>query len=202
MPQKATLTKYFPSEKTRYVEGDDLGINLTMAKALGGSGDKGRTNPEELFAAGYGACFQSSMNAVAPSVILSLESEAKQQGQPYARTGQSDRAGLDSIEGGSNSSKSGSNPAGKATTGDGNSKKGRTYPKMPGDPEDSIVDTTVHLVGDMEKLDMGIRVDMKVGVRGLPREATEKIVKKALQVCPYSRAIRGNVTTNVEVVEL
>jgi organic hydroperoxide reductase OsmC/OhrA len=24
-----------------------------MAKALGGAGDKGKTNPEELFAAGY-----------------------------------------------------------------------------------------------------------------------------------------------------
>ena len=27
-----------------------------MAKALGGAGDAGKTNPEELFAAGYGAC--------------------------------------------------------------------------------------------------------------------------------------------------
>jgi organic hydroperoxide reductase OsmC/OhrA len=25
-----------------------------MAKALGGKGDEGKTNPEELFAAGYG----------------------------------------------------------------------------------------------------------------------------------------------------
>jgi len=189
-----------------------------MAKALGGSGDKGKTNPEELFAAGYGACFQSAMNAVAPSVISSLESEAKQQGRTSTtgKTGQSDRAGLDSIEGDSSSSgggggggggdKSGSDQAGKAVTtgaeGTGDSKTSRTKPKMPGDPEDSIVDTTVHLVGDMKKLDMGIRVDMKVGVRGLPRETTEKIVKKALEICPYSRAIKGNVTTNLEVVEL
>lgn len=36
----------------------DLQVDLTMAKALGGPGDKGKTNPEELFAAGYGACFQ------------------------------------------------------------------------------------------------------------------------------------------------
>lgn len=44
--------------RTGHVEGDDLTVDLTMAKALGGPGDKGKTNPEELFAAGYGACFQ------------------------------------------------------------------------------------------------------------------------------------------------
>jgi organic hydroperoxide reductase OsmC/OhrA len=90
--------------RTGYVEGDDLNVELTMAKALGGSGDKGKTNPEELFAAGYGACFQSAMNASAMSMKI----------------------------------------------------------QMPGKKEDSIVETTVHLVGDMKKLDMGIRVDMKV----------------------------------------
>ena len=127
-----------------YVEGDDLRVGLTMAKALGGEGDRGKTNPEELFAAGYGACFQSAMNAAAASM--------------------------------------------KA--------------KMPTDPEDSIVETTVHLVGDMKKLDMGIRVDMKVGIRGLAKDQIEKIVEKAKEVCPYSRATRGNVTTNVEVVQM
>ena len=44
--------------RTGHVEGDDLVCDLTMAKAVGGPGDKGKTNPEELFAAGYGACFQ------------------------------------------------------------------------------------------------------------------------------------------------
>ncbi|KAK5633326.1 hypothetical protein RRF57_009040 [Xylaria bambusicola] len=127
-----------------HVEGDDLRIDLTMAKALGGEGDKGKTNPEELFAAGYGACFQSAMNAAAASM--------------------------------------------KA--------------KMPTDPEDSIVDTTVHLVGDMKKLDMGIRVDMKVGIRDLEKDQIEEIVEKAKEICPYSRATRGNVTTNVEVVQM
>ena len=48
-----------------HVDGDDLKVDLTMAKALGGPGDAGKTNPEELFAAGYGACFQSAMNASA-----------------------------------------------------------------------------------------------------------------------------------------
>ena len=48
--------------RTGHVEGDDLNVDLTMAKALGGEGDEGKTNPEELFAAGYGACFQSAVS--------------------------------------------------------------------------------------------------------------------------------------------
>lgn len=129
--------------RTGHVEGDDLKLDLTMAKSLGGTGDKGKTNPEELFAAGFGACFQSAMNASAASLGI----------------------------------------------------------KMPSKKEDSIVDSTVHLVGDMKKLDMGIRVDMKVMVKGLERSEVEKVVKKAEEVCPYSRATRGNVDTNVEIVE-
>ncbi|KAI1175229.1 OsmC-like protein [Nemania sp. FL0916] len=128
--------------RTGHVEGENLKLDLTMAKALGGAGDKGKTNPEELFAAGYGACFQSAMNAVAPSIGV----------------------------------------------------------KMPTAREDSIVTTTVHLVGDMKKLDMGIRVDMKVNIRGVEKETARKIVERAKEVCSYSRATRGNVTTNVEVI--
>ncbi|PNP60715.1 hypothetical protein FNYG_14558 [Fusarium nygamai] len=37
---------------------------------------------------------------------------------------------------------------------------------MPTSPEDSIVKATVHLVGDMKKLDLSLKVDMKVMVRG------------------------------------
>ena len=37
-----------------HVDGENLKVDLTMAKALGGKGDAGKTNPEELFAAGYG----------------------------------------------------------------------------------------------------------------------------------------------------
>ncbi|GKT53920.1 organic hydroperoxide resistance protein [Colletotrichum tofieldiae] len=129
--------------RTGHVQGDDLVVDLTMAKALGGPGDKGKTNPEELFAAGYGACFQSAMNASASSMKI----------------------------------------------------------RMPKKPEDSVVETTVHLVGDMKGLDMGLRVDMKVRVKGLSNEEVQKVVDKAKEVCPYSRATKGNVTTNVEVVK-
>lgn len=130
--------------RTGHIEGDDLHLDLTMAKALGGPGDAGKTNPEELFAAGYGACFQSAMNASAMSMKIG----------------------------------------------------------MPKNKEDSIVETTVHLVGDMKALDMGIRVSMKVKIKGLERSEVEKVVDKAKEVCPYSRATRGNVHTEIEIVDV
>lgn len=129
--------------RTGHVQGENLNVELTMAKALGGPGDRGKTNPEELFAAGYGACFQSAMNAAAAGMGI----------------------------------------------------------KMPSRQEDSVVESTVHLVGDMKALDMGLRVNMVVKVKGLGREDLEKVVRKAEEVCPYSRATRGNVETNIKVVD-
>lgn len=41
-----------------------LDLQLAMPKALGGSGAAG-TNPEQLFAAGYAACFDSALHFVA-----------------------------------------------------------------------------------------------------------------------------------------
>ncbi|MCA1021104.1 organic hydroperoxide resistance protein [Halobacillus litoralis] len=42
-----------------------LNLDLSMPKALGGSGKEGATNPEQLFAAGYSACFDSALQLVA-----------------------------------------------------------------------------------------------------------------------------------------
>src|SRR6266404_5094520 len=42
----------------------DLQVDLSRPKELGGGGGAG-TNPEQLFAAGYSACFISSMQFVA-----------------------------------------------------------------------------------------------------------------------------------------
>jgi Ohr subfamily peroxiredoxin len=112
-----------------------------MAKALGGPGDEGKTNPEELFAAGYGACFQSAMNVAAPWLGV----------------------------------------------------------KMPSAPEDSIVESTVHLVGSMREADMGLRVELLVKVKGIEREKLQAVVWKARQICPYSRATKDNVHTTIKV---
>lgn len=40
-----------------------LEVDLSVPKAIGGAGGDG-TNPEQLFAAGYAACFQSALGAV------------------------------------------------------------------------------------------------------------------------------------------
>ena len=115
-----------------------------MAKALGGTGDKGKTNPEELFAAGYGACFQAAMNASAAKLGV----------------------------------------------------------RMPTKVEDSVVKATVHLVGDMKALDMGLKVDLDVRVKGLSQEDFDKVVEMAKEVCPYSRATKGNVSTTVKATKV
>ncbi|KAJ5042007.1 OsmC/Ohr family [Bipolaris maydis] len=126
--------------RTGHVDGENLKVELTMAKALVALATKGKTNPEELFAAGYGACFQSAMNASAASLGI----------------------------------------------------------KMPTTPEDSIVESTVELVGSMKDLDLGLRVNLLVKVRGLSEQELEKVVNKAREVCPYSRATQGNVHTTIK----
>lgn len=51
-----------------------LKLSLSTPKALGGAGGEG-TNPEQLFAAGYSACFIGAMKAVAGSQKLSLPAD-------------------------------------------------------------------------------------------------------------------------------
>jgi Ohr subfamily peroxiredoxin len=52
--------------RTGQVRSDDglIEMSLAMPTALGGPGGKG-TNPEQLFAAGYSACFESALLLVA-----------------------------------------------------------------------------------------------------------------------------------------
>jgi Ohr subfamily peroxiredoxin len=42
-----------------------LDIPLSVPKELGGAGKPGHSNPEQLFAAGYSACFESAVRYVA-----------------------------------------------------------------------------------------------------------------------------------------
>jgi lipoyl-dependent peroxiredoxin len=58
-----TATATSEGRDTRAVTDDGkLDVQLAPPKELGGSGDG--TNPEQLFAAGYAACFASSLQAV------------------------------------------------------------------------------------------------------------------------------------------
>ncbi|MFT8210496.1 MAG: organic hydroperoxide resistance protein [Symbiopectobacterium sp.] len=52
--------------------GGDLNIKLDTPKAMGGTG----TNPEQLFAAGYSACFLAALAFVANSEKITIPPEA------------------------------------------------------------------------------------------------------------------------------
>lgn len=55
---------------------EQLNVKLSTPKALGGAGGDG-TNPEQLFAAGYAACFIGAMKFVAGQEKIRLPSEPK-----------------------------------------------------------------------------------------------------------------------------
>ena len=52
----------------------NLAVTLTMPKELGGDGAPG-TNPEQLFAAGYSACFLGALKFVAGQAKVALPAE-------------------------------------------------------------------------------------------------------------------------------
>lgn len=110
-----------------------LDLSLTLPKELGGPGGD-HTNPEQLFAAGYSACFHSALKRIAGQQGLDVEGSAI-----TARVG----LGLD----------------------------------------DQGFGLAVTLVGQLPTLDAS---------------AAEKLMHDAHQVCPYSRATRGNVEVQLE----
>jgi len=57
-----------------------LDVKLTTPKELGGAGGEG-TNPEQLFAAGYSACFLGAMKFVAAQQKLTLPADTQVTGQ-------------------------------------------------------------------------------------------------------------------------
>ncbi|NLP51552.1 organic hydroperoxide resistance protein [Bacillus sp. RO1] len=115
-------------------EDGTLNIDLAMPKSLGGTGKEGATNPEQLFAAGYSACFDSALNLVARQARQKIESEV-----------------IAEVS------------IGKDT--DGGFK---------------------------------LAVVLNVSISGVTQEEAEKLVKQAHEVCPYSKATRGNI--EVELV--
>ena len=95
------------------------------------------TNPEQLFAAGYAACFIGAMKAVAGMQKITL-------------------------------------------------------------PADLAIDSAVDLgkVGQA----YGIAATLNVSLPGMDREAAQKLVDAAHQVCPYSNATRGNIDVTINLV--
>jgi lipoyl-dependent peroxiredoxin len=56
-----------------------LDVKLTTPKELGGAGGRG-TNPEQLFAAGYSACFLGALKFVAARDKIAIPAEASIEG--------------------------------------------------------------------------------------------------------------------------
>lgn len=110
----------------------DDGI-LDVDLAMPGSGADA-TNPEQLFAAGYAACFASAAMGV-----------ARQQGHK-----------LDDIP------------------------------------------VAAHVALDAENHDYNLSVKLTAEV-ALPQDEAEKLIAQAHEMCPYSKATRGNIQVDIEV---
>lgn len=66
----------------------------------------------------------------------------------------------------------------------------------------SIVRHTVSYLHDPENnLDIKLQVDIKVGIEGLNDDEAMKLVEKANEICPYSRAIQnGHIDVSLNIV--
>ncbi|MBE3001596.1 organic hydroperoxide resistance protein [Nocardiopsis sp. HNM0947] len=109
-----------------------LEVDLSVPAGVGGDDGPG-TNPEQLFAVGYGACFHGALRKVARESKTEIG--------------------------------------------------------------ESTVDAQVGLGKSEEGLD--IAVDLTVTIAGVDQATAEKLVETAHQVCPYSRATRGNIEVNL-----
>jgi osmotically inducible protein OsmC len=112
-------------------------VLLSTPKELGGAGGPG-TNPEQLFAAGYSACFIGALKVAGQQ----LKTEV---------------------------------PAGtsiKATVG----------------------------IGPRSEGGFGITAALEINLPGVGREAAQRLVETAHQICPYSNATRNNVDVQLTIV--
>ena len=117
------------------VQDSDLDFTMTAPKEMGGSGEG--VNPEQLFAAGYAACYHSALKAVA---------------------------------------------------------------------KDKEVDVTDSAVGACVTLNNGsegffISAELEVTIPGVEQEEAQALADAAHEVCPYSKATRGNIDVTVTVAE-
>ncbi|HTV49127.1 MAG TPA: organic hydroperoxide resistance protein [Phycisphaerae bacterium] len=95
------------------------------------------TNPEQLFAAGWSACFISAMRIAAGKLKVIL-------------------------------------------------------------PADTAIDAEVDL-GLLEGSHV-LQVRLNISIPGLPRETAQAIADAAHQICPYSKATRGNINVSINLV--
>ncbi|WP_304654186.1 organic hydroperoxide resistance protein [Halobacillus shinanisalinarum] len=111
-----------------HVKSDDGLIDLNLVQP--GSGNEQGSNPEQLFAAGYSACFDGALNLVASKKKKDIDSE---------------------------------------------------------------ITADVSLLKDESDGGFKVGVVLNVSVKGVSQEEAEGLVEEAHQVCPYSKATRGNI---------
>ncbi|QMW22388.1 organic hydroperoxide resistance protein [Sandaracinobacteroides saxicola] len=70
-----TATARATGGRNGHTSSDDgvIDFDTSIPKSMGGPGKAGATNPEQLFAAGYAACFSSAVEFVARSRGLKIE---------------------------------------------------------------------------------------------------------------------------------
>ncbi|MFC2279931.1 MAG: organic hydroperoxide resistance protein [Cardiobacterium hominis] len=112
-----------------------LDVKLAPPKELGGNG--AGTNPEQLFAAGYAACFIGAMRLVAGNEKIAV-------------------------------------------------------------PQGLAIDADVSLGKDAQD-NFRLGVVFNIALPGMDKAAAEALVAKAHEVCPYSRATRGNIDVTFHV---
>lgn len=66
-------------------------------------------------------------------------------------------------------------------------------------PEQPSIDATIDLV--MEGAEFFLRAKLDVTIPGLDREVALELVELAHEICPYSKATRGNIDVQVNVIE-
>jgi osmotically inducible protein OsmC len=121
------------------IRSDDgmLDLKVALPQSLGGTG--GATNPEQLFAGGYAACF-------ANAVI--------------------------------------------------NATRDRTHRVMDQDVE-VIAEVDMEANSDGS---LGLSLSLIVMITGIGQKMAEDIVRSARAMCPYSKALRGNVNVGISVL--
>ena len=70
-----TATSWGGRDGRAVTDDDRLDLNLSVPQEVGGDGGKG-TNPEQLFAAGWSACFHSALKAVASQQKVDISNSA------------------------------------------------------------------------------------------------------------------------------
>ena len=138
MPDKVLYTAEATSTgdgRNGHVASSDGRIDLDLAFPVEMGGTGAGSNPEQLFASGYAACFHSALRVVA--------------GREHAALG------------------------------------------------DSTVTAQVGIGPEGDAF--GLVVTLIISIPGLEREQARELAEAAHQVCPYSRATRGNISVELRV---